>query len=48
VKNAGNHKGTKNNEQSEALYFLGIAKAITKKYALHSIYYFCFLKEMYL
>ena len=48
MKNDGNHKGTKTTNNLTALYFFKIAKAIIKKYVLHLIFYFCFLKEMYL
>jgi len=48
MKNDENHKGTKTTNNLTALYFFEIATAITKKYVLHLIYYFCFLKEIYL
>jgi hypothetical protein len=38
--------GNKDKNNLTSLYFFSIAKAIQKKYALHLIFYLCFLKEM--
>jgi len=46
MKNYENPMRTKITNNLTALYFFEIAKAIPKKYALHLIYYLCFLKEI--
>jgi hypothetical protein len=46
MKNYENPMGTDITNNLTALYFFKIAKAILKKYALHLIYYICFLKEI--
>jgi len=45
MKNYENPMGATITNNLTALYFFAIAKAIPKKYALHLIYYLCFLKE---
>jgi len=46
MKNYENPMGANITNNLTALYFFAIAKAIPKKYALHLIYYLCFLKEI--